>query len=275
MNALECFVIVAPYINGLTSGDYAIAISDREKYLYCQRGETINIGSKIGETLKEGGTMKLALTTGKRIVEKIDKELFGFSYISYAMPIWDENKKIIGSAGFFQNIDQQEDLLRISEELFESMKHIAVTSENIALVGSDLRNIGKELYDISHASAKKVEETDEIISFIKFIANQSNLLGLNASIEAARAGEQGKGFGVVAEEIRKLSQNSTQSITRIEEVLNYLKKTSGKMLQEVKSIESISEKQATALTDVYAEIKRITSTIQQLKEQAEKLNVQQ
>ncbi|WP_226577119.1 methyl-accepting chemotaxis protein [Halobacillus litoralis] len=66
----------------------------------------------------------------------------------------------------------------------------------------------------------QMEKVTEALKSIEYISNQTNLLALNASIEAARAGQHGRGFGVVADEIRKLSEQVKESAGKIESVIN-------------------------------------------------------
>lgn len=121
---------------------------------------------------------------------------------------------------------------RIKEE--KKQETISTVSAKIQEVTALIKNISKSAGDISGTSenirntARRLENEivniNKVLDFIKNIARQTNLLGLNAAIEAARAGEYGKGFSVVATEIRKLSLNSADSLKDIEQILDEIKK---------------------------------------------------
>lgn len=120
-------------------------------------------------------------------------------------------------------------LKNVSETLFNDLNQVSVIIEELSTssinVTDNQHSLNKEIVNIKNISL----EINSILNSIKSIADQTKMLGLNAAIEAARAGESGKGFGVVAKEIRKLSQNSKDTATKIllltEEIQNSLKKT--------------------------------------------------
>ncbi|MGZ9817560.1 methyl-accepting chemotaxis protein [Peribacillus simplex] len=76
--------------------------------------------------------------------------------------------------------------------------------------------ISKDMEQLSNTS----KEIERMVTIITSIAEQTNLLALNAAIEAARAGENGKGFAVVAGEVRKLSENTKQSVSEVVKLVN-------------------------------------------------------
>lgn len=100
--------------------------------------------------------------------------------------------------------------------------------------------------DIDHLEEQS-RRIEKMVDIINEIASQTNLLSLNASIEAARAGDAGKGFSVVADEIRKLADQSMKAVKQIEDVVNQIKSKTKDTVISAKSAETIISGQADAI----------------------------
>ena len=99
------------------------------------------------------------------------------------------------------------------------------------------------IYDQTNTTNDSAVKIKEVIELITAIAEETNLLSLNASIEAARAGEQGRGFAVVATQIQKLAEQSNESTTKIEAIIDELIKDSAKAVNTMNDVKVIIDKQ--------------------------------
>ncbi|NLO65166.1 MAG: chemotaxis protein, partial [Firmicutes bacterium] len=108
------------------------------------------------------------------------------------------------------------------------------------------------------------KKTDEILALIRGVASETNLLGLNAAIEAARAGDHGRGFGVVAEEIRKLADNTSASTKEIEGILKELRELFKAVADHTRQTEQIGADQAAASEEISATMQDVTLVVEKL-----------
>lgn len=145
------------------------------------------------------------------------------------------------------------------------MNIVTGTIEQMNLVQSSVEETSK----LINALGDKSNEIGNIVDIITQIANQTNLLALNAAIEAARAGEHGKGFAVVADEVRKLAEQSGVAANNIQELIKEIQYETENAVNSMNSGINTVEKGIIMVNETGESFKTIENNIEKLSSQAQ------
>lgn len=148
-------------------------------------------------------------------------------------------------------------LKRCSADVAYSLEQATTTIQQLSATSQQLATSSQRASLVTNDVNKSIKDTYDILQFIQQVANQTNLLGLNAAIEAARAGEQGRGFAVVAEEIRKLSTDSKQSTASINTILNKLRASIEVVIKVSEENNVVAQTQASSIQEIATMIEKI------------------
>ncbi len=218
-----CGVRSADTVGEITEGFDSMTVGLRETI-----GEMARSADMVDETAREIGSSMQSLGNNmdeyRQNAHEIVKVINGMADASSSI------LELSDAAG--RSSTSADELVR------NGVTQVSATEKSISVLDEASRKISANATSLE-ASAKEVETA---VSAIRAIAEQTNLLALNAAIEAARAGEQGRGFAVVADEVRKLSEQAAQATTRIDAVMK-------RVGIDVASTVSISQENANAVRD--------------------------
>jgi len=171
----------------------------------------------------------------------------------------------------------QKEIIKASEKLNDTRAATMGIMERIR----ENSQSGLELSDKLIHLVEDTQQVKNVLGVISDIADQTNLLALNAAIEAARAGEHGRGFAVVADEVRKLAERTQKSLVETNATINVITQSIGDLseamqrdIEKVKHVMETSTGIETALTDVSSSIDKITEVAQVSAQQADKTSSQ-
>ncbi|NPV92843.1 MAG: chemotaxis protein [Firmicutes bacterium] len=261
----KAFDIFAPIVAESQPEGAWVGITDLQKIAFRYGSPKFDIPEiKKGDLLKEGDIGWRTLNEKKKVVMDLTTRKYG-NLRMMGIPLYDEEtNELVGTFGITVPRNLAKDLQELAGKLSANTEEMASVMQEIAASAGDISITEGKLASQIKEAQHNIEQINEILDFIKNVADQTKMLGLNAAIEAARAGDQGKGFGVVAEEIRKLSDQSKQTADQIRKITQMI---NDNIVQAVKASEGTvrqSQEQAAAT-------QQVTASVMEMAQLAEKL----
>ncbi len=224
-----------------------------------------NLRELIGQTGALSGDVRMDTDSIHRFMEGI-----GANLREQAERTGEISRSIDGMTQTFSEIARSS-----GEAAAKSREAANLAREGSKIVQSTIQGMDK-IDEVVNSAAQSVETLGQnsekigaIVSVIEEIAAQTNLLALNAAIEAARAGEQGRGFAVVADEVRKLAEKTTQATSEIGGVIQTIQQHTGYAVQaiqagtsEVQSGVASAHAAGVALSDILAGTEQATGMVE-------------
>jgi len=262
----------APIIADMFPEGAFLYMTDLEKYAYRQPSRKFDIPDvRVGDKIPEGAIARKAINSKQLAVEEVDERVHGVPVMIMNYPCFDEDDptKVVATFGIIISRKTAKDLREMADTLSRGLEEVSAVIQELAAssmsITSNEQQLNSDIMDIFRLS----EEINDVLAFIKQIADETKMLGLNAAIEAARAGEVGRGFGVVAEEIRKLSDESRTTVTKIKGLTDEIKHKVDDTVKGSELTMRSSEEQAAATQEMSASVQEITSLSEELGKMAQ------
>lgn len=172
-----------------------------------------------------------------------------------------ENMRIMGEH-ITETSTEVDTLNQNAASMQKSSKKIADTLAQLCHINEEVERIIGEVKEQTDRTNASIQKINAAMEFITSIAEETNLLSLNASIEAARAGESGRGFAVVADQIKKLAEQSNQSGHEIEETTKALMEDSAREMEIMQRMQEIITEQSGSMQETRANVSEVLKEIE-------------
>ncbi len=261
----DAFDVFAPIIIDSQPEGAWVGVTDLEKIVNRMGSEKFDLKDfQVGTPLVDGDTGSQTIKARRKIQQDLSTKKYG-NIRMFGIPLYDdETGDLVGTFGITVPRNLARDLLEMANKLNASTSEVASVMQEIAASAGEINITESKLAELIQEVRKNAASISEIVGFTKSVADQTKMLGLNAAIEAARAGEHGRGFGVVAEEIRKLSDESKKTA---DEISQLIEKIDGTVYGAVAASENTvkqSQEQAAATQQVTASVTEMANMAERL-----------
>jgi len=235
-----------PFFKAALPSGAGLYLSDRTEIVWCEDSSLGAVYAR-GEKILPGSVPDRVIRTGAPVTETYDEKRFGVAYVVSGVPVREADGDIRGVLMRVRFVQSTAFIEEAFQPLRRIVRVIAEKTGNLSAQSEELSNINRNIGTYAAQVASAGDEISSVTNLVSEIAGNTHLLGLNAAIQAARAGEYGRGFMVVAEEIRKMSEKTKEAT-----------KTTSKQLEEVQErVLRLSEE----LTLMSGAIQKLTENI--------------
>ncbi|MDN5297518.1 MAG: hypothetical protein PWP51_71 [Clostridiales bacterium] len=253
MEAAEMFLDLFPL-------DCCVVIGDSEgvirKYI---PGKTFDVGLKEGNRATPNSAVDKIITTRQSLMHLVPQERFGIPVKSIGQPVF-EDGVLTGAIVLVMTQEVQRTLNTSAQSITQGTERTTAMMQELSASAKILSGSIGQLSEKGNRVIDAINKTDEILKFVSAVANNSNLLGLNAAIEAARAGELGRGFAVVAQEIRKMADDSALAVDDIKNTLRTIRSETDGIISDIEQALLLGEQQQKASEEVAEDMEALIQT---------------
>lgn len=266
LDIFTSIINTAPIMQKIFPFDCMIVISDKEEFIYYLPGDRLKHPSPVGRKLTMGDGLWEAVNNRQIFSTIISKEVWGLPFKSISTPLYGERNELVGSLGFAYSLENQEILQNAVYTIVSSSQQVTASSQELTENAQLLNNSLGLLRASGEEMIRSLKRSDDILKSLKKITSQSNLLGFNASIEAARAGQFGLGFSVVADEMRKLSEDSEKAVKDAQIILGSIGNEIAEHDKEILNADRFSAYQQTATHEISKAMSSLSSMAENIQE---------
>lgn len=267
---IQNLIQVAPYIPLFIDEPVSVAITNTTGFVFNQPCPEIPLKCELGAPFLPDSTPLMVIQSGCRTVREVPAKVYGIPFKSYAIPL-KEDGEVVGCLMIAKSIEMINNVKEAISSLAEEVGQVAVSVNEVTEGVQMTSESNAMMHELMGSLLEETERMNKILGVINKLSNSTKILGLNASIEAGRAGTAGKGFSVVAREIERLSNNTTDSAKEIGNMIGGIEGKVNDIGEKSKETTDSFTQQAAALEEISATMENLNENVKVIEEYIKQL----